>query len=143
MHDKEIPQFESTLPEHLLANEDDARKYMMRTINVMQQSLDWLSKETRKQSATLDRCEALGKSTNGRVTKLEEKNIHIEVSLKDIGKDNEDVVKPIKKAFSLLSHPWIVRIGGIVILLSFFGGVYLYNSYYPEIMGILRKWLAS
>lgn len=88
------PSFSPKLPEYLLNESSPKDKYMLEQLSLMSQTQDWLIEETVKQSVKLEevkeqanRIETQTLKTNGRVTKLEDKNTG--------DKETDDEVKKI------------------------------------------------
>ncbi len=141
---KEIPTFESTIPDHLLTGNDEARKWMMTEMSKGQQKMDWLARETLAQSATLMRVENLALQTNGRVSKLETRAKENEVIFQEAKsklESHDSIIHPIASAIRVLTNPFYRRIALISVLLMGLGAYSLYASYKQDILNVVRHWL--
>jgi hypothetical protein len=100
----EKPHFTSQIPAHLLQDATDRDKYILESLSVITQNNNWLVDETIRQSCKLETLEkTVGEVktqttlTNGRVTRLEDKNT--------ANKESEDELKKI-----LVVKNWIWKL---------------------------------
>jgi hypothetical protein len=81
------PSFQSNLPDYLLQDTSPKERYILEHLSIISQNNVWLVDETIKQSEKLESIECQTIRTNGRVSKLEEKNIS--------DKDSDEQIKQI------------------------------------------------
>ncbi len=168
MSEHKIPTFESTIPEHLLAGNDDARKWMMNEISKGTAQMNWLAQETLEQSATLARCEELGKLTNGRVTKLESgaievkdtllqkekdirqlvesKEVEIKKSLEDRQvkvenslKQHDQVIEPINTFLRFITNKTYLKVAGVALFIFGCGIYFIYRTWHQELIDFIKN----
>ncbi len=163
-----IPEFTSNIPEHLLAGNDEARKWMMNELSKSSQKFDWLARENLRQSATLDRVEILGKITNGRVTKLESgaievkntliqkekdirqlvesKEVEIKKSLEDRQvkvenslKQHDQVIEPINSFLRFITNKTYLKVGAVAVFIFGCGIYFIYRTWHQELIDLLKS----
>ena len=73
MENKEVADFQSDIPEHLLANVSPQDRYIMEKISILSQTTNWLSESQKEQVKALEEIKIQTTKTNGSVIALKEK----------------------------------------------------------------------
>jgi len=116
MINKEVPDFQSDIPEHLLANVSPQDKYIMENISILSQRGDWLAKVQGEQVKALEEIRIQTTKTNGSV-----------VTLKEQAKKAEEVVNFYHAGKKLVGNK-------LFILASVFGFVVFFSYIAPWLM---------
>jgi hypothetical protein len=72
MEKKEVAEFQSDIPEHLLANVSPQDRYIMEKISILSQTTNWLSETQKEQVKALEEIKVQTTKTNGSVIVLKE-----------------------------------------------------------------------
>jgi hypothetical protein len=72
MEKKELTEFQSDIPEHLLANVSPQDRYIMEKISILSQATHWLSESQKEQVKALEEIRIQTTKTNGSVIVLKE-----------------------------------------------------------------------
>jgi len=133
---KEPPQFNSNIPEHLLANVNPEMKWIMENMSVLTQKSDYLVTTQGEQSAKLDILDGKATVTNGKIAQaiLDINTINEERAAQK--QDLSDIIGIKRFGEKYLFNKW----GAVVLVIFIFGSIKVIET--PAIRELLVNFLS-